>query len=567
VKRTRKTLVNSMSSIGLTGALTGILAAALAASMTACMVEVDGLDVDTEATEIEIAADRPAEILRAQRPVAGQYIVVLRDDLLTTAGEPVASVAQSMARSSAGRVLATYEHSLRGFAARMSETRAKALLSDPRVAYIVEDSMVEISATQSGATWGLDRTDQRERPLNGNYSYHAGGAGVHAYIIDTGIRLTHQELSGRVGAGFDAVTSGGSAGDCNGHGTHVAGTVGGSTYGIAKSVILHPVRVLDCGGSGTTSGVIAGVDWVAANHVKPAVANMSLGGGANQALDDAVARAVAAGVTMVVAAGNSNADACSFSPARASSALTVGATDSSDTRSSFSNFGSCVDIFAPGSGITSAYHSSDSATAVLSGTSMASPHAAGVAALYLQNNPFASPAQVMDRLISSSIANFVGNAGTNSPNRLLHNGLSNISLRTATGHFLVSENGGGSYVASDRTGIGNWERFDLADLNGADLRHGDLINLRVNNGSYMVAEGSGGGVVNANRTVASSWETFRVLNLDGWSDFLSGDRVALQAANGQFVVAEGGGGRSGSGSVNANRGAIGAWETFVITVH
>ena len=563
MKRTHKTLVNSMSSIG----LTGILAAILAASMTACMAEVDSIDVDTEETEIEIAVDRPAEILRSQRPVVGQYIVVLRDDLMTAAGEPVASVAQSMARSSAGRVLATYEHSLRGFAARMSEARAKALLSDPRVAYIVEDSMVEISATQGGATWGLDRTDQRERPLNGNYSYHASGAGVHAYIIDTGIRLTHQEFSGRMGAGFDAVTSGGNASDCNGHGTHVAGTVGGSTYGIAKSVILHPVRVLDCGGSGTTSGVIAGVDWVAANHVKPAVANMSLGGGANQALDDAVARAVNAGVTMVVAAGNSNADACSFSPARAASALTVGATDSSDIRSSFSNFGSCLDIFAPGSGITSAYHSGDSATAALSGTSMASPHAAGVAALYLQNSPGASPAQVMDRLISSSIANFVGNAGTNSPNRLLHNGLSNISLRTATGHFLVSENGGGSYMAADRTGIGSWERFDLADLNGADLRHGDLINLRVNNGSYIVAEGSGGGVVNANRTVASSWETFRILNLDGWSDFLSGDRVALQAPNGQYVVAEGGGGRSGSGSVNANRGAIGPWETFVITVH
>jgi hypothetical protein len=563
VKRTRKTLVSSISSLGLTGVLT----AALASSMTACMVELDSVDVDTEETAIEITADRPAEILRAQRPVAGQYIVVLRDDLLTAAGEPVASVAQSMARSSAGRVLATYEHSLRGFAARMSEARAKALLSDPRVAYIVEDSVVEISATQGGATWGIDRTDQRERPLNGNYSYHASGAGVHAYIIDTGIRLTHQELSGRIGAGFDAVTPGGNAADCNGHGTHVAGTVGGSTYGIAKSVILHPVRVLDCGGSGSISGVIAGVDWVAANHVKPAVANMSLGGGANQALDDAVARAVAAGVTMVVAAGNSNADACSFSPARAASALTVGATDSSDTRSSFSNFGSCLDIFAPGSGITSAYHTSDSATAVLSGTSMASPHAAGVAALYLQNNPFASPAQVMDRLMSSSIANVVGNAGAGSPNRLLHNGLSNISLRAATGHFLVSESGGGAYMAADRTAIGNWERFDLADLNGADLRHGDLVNLRVNNGSYIVAEGSGGGVVNANRPVASSWETFRILNLDGWSDFLSGDRVALQAANGQYVVAEGGGGGSGSGSVNANRGAIGAWETFVITVH
>lgn len=248
-------------------------------------------------------------------------------------------------------------------------------------------------------------------------------------------------------------------------------------------------------------------------------------------------------------------------------ALTVGAIDSADTRASFSNYGSCVDLFAPGSSITSAYYSSDSATAVMSGTSMASPHTAGVAALYLQNHPSASPAQVAARLIASTIPDAVGNAGTGSPNRLLHNGLNNISLRTATGHYLVAEAGGGQYVASDRAGIGNWEHFDVADLDGGSLRNGDLVNLRVNNGSYIVAEGGGGGVVNANRTVAGPWEAFRVLNLDGRADFVTGDRVALLAANGQYVVAEGGGGQSGSGSVNANRSAVGPWETFVITVH
>jgi hypothetical protein len=561
MKQARKILVSSTSSrIQISS-----LAAALVASMAGCTAEVD--EIDSEEMELEAAGCQQAEIVRAAEPLADQYIVVLRKDRLDAAGERVPVVAQAMAGDAAGGVLATYEHALQGFAMRASEARARALLCDPRVAYIAEDGEVGIEATQSNATWGLDRTDQRERPLNGNYTYHTRGLGVHAYVIDTGIRLTHQELSGRVGAGFDAVTSGGNANDCNGHGTHVAGTIGGSTYGIAKQATLHPVRVLDCGGSGSYSGVISGVNWVASNHIKPAVANMSLGGGAYQALDDALAGAVSAGVTMVVAAGNSNADACSFSPARAASALTVGATDSADARSSFSNYGSCVDLFAPGSSITSAYYTSDSATAVLSGTSMASPHAAGVAALYLENHPGASPTQVMDRLTGSAISNIITNAGTGSPNRLLHNGLANISFRTATGHFLVSESGGGSYMAANRTAIGNWERFDIADLNGNDLRHGDIINLRVNNGSYVVAEGSGGGVVNANRTAAGSWEAFRILNLDGWADFLTGDRVALQAANGQYVVAEGGGGGGGAGSVKANRSAIGPWETFVITMH
>ena len=547
-----------------------LLLPALAASLTGCMVDMEGMnefahrdEIDVATDEAELAAPSVAPgILRAERAIPGQYIVVLNDGAIA-AEHSVATMARELARSRSGKILSTYEHSIRGFAARMSEKDAADLLSDPRVAYVAEDGVVEISGSQGGAPWGLDRIDERDRRLNGLYTYHGTGAGVHAYIIDTGVRLSHQQFSGRMGTGFDAVSAGGNADDCNGHGTHVAGTVAGATYGVAKAATIHPVRVLGCNGSGSFSGVIAGVDWVANNHVKPAVANMSLGGGAYQPIDDAIARATGAGVTMVVAAGNENTDACTKSPARAASAITVGATAENDTRSSFSNYGSCVDIFAPGSNILSAYHTGDAATATLSGTSMAAPHVAGVAALYLESTPYASPAQVDARLKSAAIPGAVGNAGAGSPNRLLHNGLRNISLRASNGQYMVAEGGGDSWVLANRGAIGNWERFDIADLNGADLRHGDVINLRVSRGVYLAATNGGGGGLEANRTVAGSWETFRIWNLDGWSDFLTGDRVAIQSTNGHYLVAEGGGG----GIVNANRGAVGPWETFVITVH
>jgi aqualysin 1 len=349
----------------------------------------------------------------APESAAGRYIVVLKE---RPTGSPAFSM--NVAREAGAQPRHVYSRVLNGFAAELTESQVAELRSDPRVAYIEEDGVVSINTTQSGATWGIDRIDQRALPLSGTYTYNNTGAGVNAYIIDTGMNLTHGEFGSRSASGFDAV-DGGSADDCNGHGTHVAGTVGGTTYGVAKGARLIAVRVLDCAGHGSWSGVIAGMDWVANNHVKPAVANMSLGGSKSTSINDAVARMTAAGVTVVVAAGNERTDACRKSPASAPSAITVGATTSTDARASYSNYGSCLDIFAPGSSIKSAWYTSNTATNTISGTSMASPHAAGVAALYLQSNPNASPSAVASALVANSTANVVGSAGRNSPNRLL----------------------------------------------------------------------------------------------------------------------------------------------------
>ncbi len=374
------------------------------------------------------------DLRRSSRAIPGQYIVVLEEgirDLPETANE--------MAAQHGGRLGFLYNRALRGFSIEMPEGRARALANDPRVAWVEEDGEVGINATQSGATWGLDRIDQRDLPLNSTYVYDATGSGVKAYIIDTGILSTHTEFGGRVVAGYTAISDGRGTTDCNGHGTHVSGTVGGSTYGVAKSVTLVPVRVLDCAGSGTNSGVIAGVDWVTSNHGagQPAVANMSLGGGASSALDTAVRNAIADGVTFAVASGNDNADACNYSPARVAEAITVNSTTSSDARSSFSNWGTCTDIFAPGSSITSSWYTSTTATNTISGTSMATPHVTGVAALYLQGNPSASPSTVWGVIRDSSTASKVTSAGSGSPNRLLYSLLSTAPPPPPSGSQLL----------------------------------------------------------------------------------------------------------------------------------
>ncbi len=351
--------------------------------------------------------------------VAGSYIVMLKNGVSTSSAQD----ATKRASGYGGKVYRQFP-ALKGYAAQLDAGELAKVRTDPSVAYVEQDRVVSLSATQSNATWGLDRIDQRNLPLSTTYTYTPTGAGVKAYVIDTGILTSHQQFSGRTAAGYSAINDGRGTTDCNGHGTHVAGTVGATTYGVAKGVTLIPVRVLGCNGSGTNAGVIAGMDWVANNRSGPSVANMSLGGGASQATDDAIARMTSRGITVVVAAGNENQNACNVSPARAPSAITVGSTTRTDARSSFSNFGSCVDVFAPGSDITSAWYTSTTATNTISGTSMASPHVAGVAALYLQGDPSASATTVTNAITGTSTTGVVTGAGSGSPNRLVHSLLS-----------------------------------------------------------------------------------------------------------------------------------------------
>ncbi|MCE3003033.1 MAG: S8 family serine peptidase [Xanthomonadaceae bacterium] len=367
-----------------------------------------------------------APLLTAEKPIPGHYIVVFRpdavrmpDDPATRARPDTVTLTASLANRLGLRVSVAYDAAVQGFAAQVGEKQLAALLADPRVAFVEQDAVQTIATVQQSPTWGLDRSDQRHLPLDASYTWTTGAANVRAYVIDTGIHAAHADFGNRVQAGYTAIADGRGSGDCNGHGTHVAGTIGGATWGVAKQALLVPVRVLNCSGSGTTSGVLAGIDWVTANHVKPAVANLSLGGSASTAIDAAVNRAISAGVTVVVAAGNSATDACAFSPARVPAAITVGATSSTDSRASFSNFGVCLDLFAPGQSITSAWHSANTATNAISGTSMAAPHVAGAAAVFLSANTGATPAAVANALLANATPNKVMGTGAGSPNRLL----------------------------------------------------------------------------------------------------------------------------------------------------
>ena len=366
-------------------------------------------------------ASAPAAPLAGQ-PIPGQYIVVLATPEFGEQSAKDFELSVSRVAADLGVQATTPLRVINGFLAEdVSAVTLRQLRNDTRVAYVEQDQIMTANATQYNPTWGLDRIDERSLPLDGAYRYNTTAPSVTAYIIDTGIRSSHNEFGGRVVGGVTAIGDGRGSSDCNGHGTHVAGTVGGSTYGVAKGVKLFAVRVLDCAGSGSNSGVIAGVDWVASNHKKPAVANMSLGGGASQALDAAVSNAVSTGITFVVAAGNENQNACNTSPARVGSALTVAASTSSDRRASFSNYGSCVDLFAPGQNITSAWYSSNSATNTISGTSMAAPHVAGAAALYLQRNQGASPGTVASNIKGNATSGVVSST-SGSPNLLLYKG-------------------------------------------------------------------------------------------------------------------------------------------------
>jgi hypothetical protein len=351
-------------------------------------------------------------VRRSKARIPGRYIVVLQ------AGADTATVASTVRDLKGARVRHTYEKGLKGLSVDASEADAQTLARDPRVQFVEEDSAI----TAADLSWALDRVDQRFLPLNGSYVSDETGAGVTVYIVDTGILAEHREIAGRVSAGFSAFSGDSTSSDCNGHGTHVAGIVGGSSYGVATSATLVPVRVLNCNGEGSLSTVLAGLDWVLQDHAQtpgPAVVNMSLGGGASSSLDAQVDKLLGAGMTAVVAAGNSNSDACTASPARVPGVLTVGATTATDERASFSNYGACVDLFAPGENIVSSWHSGPTSASVTSGTSAAAPFVAGVAALALQKYPDATPASIAQTLVSQATLDTITSAGAGSPNRLL----------------------------------------------------------------------------------------------------------------------------------------------------
>lgn len=458
----------------------------------------------------------------ASQVIAGKYIIVFKDDVQNPAQE-----AANLMRVANGQVHRSFSHAIKGFSASLPEAALPGIRNNPHVAFIEPDqtvSLTQLTSPQNQVTWGLDRVDQLDRPINSQYFFNYTGVGVTAFVIDTGINAGHQEFTGRLLAGYNVIADANGTNDCHGHGTHVAGSLGGTTWGVAKAVQLVPVRVLDCAGSGSLSGVVAGIDWAAGTSLRPAVANLSLGSGKSIAVNAAVAGAVSKGITMVVAAGNSSANACNYSPASEPTAITVGATTSSDARANYSNYGSCVDIFAPGSLITSAWIGSTTATNTISGTSMASPHLAGIAALALQANPLATPAAVTNFLMSNATLNRLSSLGNGSPNRLA------FSLASgAPGVVMAKTVAIKSLTASAQKSGRNWlarVTATVRDINsGADVANALVSGSFSSGGSASCITGSTGSCTLSSGSLAST-----VLSTSFTVGSVSGDGLSYDAS-------------------------------------
>ncbi|MEU2610714.1 S8 family serine peptidase [Micromonospora sp. NPDC007271] len=505
----------------------------------------------TGGTALADPADPPRAQVRgadSADAVPDRYIVVLKDRKASP-GKVRANVS-ALADAHGGSVRRVFTTALNGYSASMSRRQAERLAADPDVAYVEQVRRYRATGTQTTPPWGLDRIDQTTARTDGRYNYPTTGAGVAVYVLDTGIDVAHPDFGGRAANGYDFVENDTVAQDCNGHGTHVAGTVGGTKHGVAKDVQLVAVRVLDCAGGGNSEQVVAGIDWVTANAAKPAVANMSLGvSEIDKAVNDAVARSIAAGVTYAVAAGNDGQDACNFSPASVPAAITVGATDQVDFRAWFSNYGRCLDTFAPGVGVVSTVPGGR--TAVMSGTSMAAPHVAGAAALLLEANPTWAPQQVRDSIVTTGIAGAVHDP-MGSMDRLLHVGpvqpaRSSYGLKArVNGKFATAESGGTKPLVARGSALGPWEKYDVVDAGGG------LVGLRARaNGKYVTAESAGSKPLIARAASIGAWEKFQVVNnTDG--------TVSLKAnINGRYVTAP-----SATSPLIASKTTIGTAEKF-----
>ncbi len=517
------------------------------------------------------AQERPDRFLQRVDGIPERYVVTLDDDVAGPRGLSSRSpaLARTLAARYGGTVEAVYQHAVNGFAITIPAKQAQALSRDPSVVLVEQDVLGSIATDQfNPPSWGLERIHQLRPPLQHVYTYFSTGVGSHAYVIDTGIRPTHVDFGGRASIAADFVFDGQNGHDCNGHGTHVAGTIGGTQYGVAKGVTIHALRALDCGGFGFGSQALSAVDWIAANRILPAVVNMSVNYPVFTSLDNAIRTSIANGIHYVIAAGNAGISGPNTSPQRVTEALIVGATHVSDSRASFSNFGPTLDLFAPGEDIPSLWWTSDTATAVLSGTSMAAPHVAGAVALYLESNPNAGSALVTTLIGIHSIQGVLANVGAGSPNRML--GMraltgaapgtrSLASLRAGSGHYLVAVNGGGGDVFANASGSpGVWGTFTLVDRNGGALNSGDAVHFYTSSWWLLSAFNAGGGVFSAVGMMPHNWENFVIEKISGSGAINSGDLVTLRTFGGRYVVAQGGGG----GAVRADSTVRGSWETF-----